>query len=121
MFNYETQNYLREQSIAEIIKNAFGVYKDYFREIFFSYALLVLPVSIFSFAVLYYLSEFALLGVVIYFSVNFLAGTVASMAITAIVSDVCLGNTPGIVKAYKRLSIKSIGKLVGTTLMFYLA
>jgi hypothetical protein len=119
MFNYGTQNYLKEQSIAEIIKNAFRVYKDYFREIFFSYAVLVLPFYSLSLVVAFLTSDakFILLGYVI----NFLVGTVTSMAITGIVSDVCLGNPPGIVKAYKRLSIKSIGKLVGTTLLSYLA
>ncbi len=128
--DYDTRNYLQEQSIPEIIKNAFEIYRDYFRELFLSYSLLVFPAWLISFIGLIVGlastpaldpgGNLLLVLVLLFILFNYLVSTVASIAIVNIVSDIFLKNSVGIVKAYKSMSFKSIGKLIGTTLLFYL-
>ena len=122
MFLYGERNYLQEQSIPEIVKNAIGIYRDYFREIFLCYFLLVFPAYLIGGAIMVVfiavVPESILLALVLF--VYFVFSTIATMAITVMVSDRCLGNAPGIRRTWQRLSLKSVAKLLATTSLFYL-
>ncbi len=122
MFSQRERNYLQEQTIPEIIKNTFSVYRHYFRQIFIAYVVIVFPAFVMGLVLINKMVDprWALTSLAAYFFVYFLFSTIATMAITVIVADVCLGNAPGLRRTWNRLSIKSMAKLLATTLLFYL-
>ena len=126
MFSFEEINYLQEQTIAEIVKNAFLIYRDHFLKFFLSYFLFMFPatvVGVLLAVVLTALSEknpalFALIYIP-YFGITFFISTVASVLVTLMISDICMGDPPNLKRAFKHLSLRLLGKLLITNLLFY--
>jgi hypothetical protein len=119
MFSYEEHDYLQEQTIAEVVKNAIHIYRTHFRKFFFSYFLLMLPATLLGFAGVAVFGDNVLLGFAIYETVGFVAGSVASLIVILIVSDICLGEPPSVKRAWKHISLLLLVKLVLTTILVY--
>lgn len=119
MFSYEERDYLQEQTIAEIVKNALHIYRKYFGKFFLSYFLLMLPATGLGFLGLIVFNDSFSLGTSIYFAVGFVGSSVASLVVTIVVSDICLGELPSIKRAWKHISVRLVGKLLVTNLLFY--
>lgn len=107
------RNFLQERSVAEIVKSAFWLYGAYFRKIFPSYFVLLFPAYILS----YIASKFRL-GFLVSWIIIQLTSTVASVVITIVVSDICLGEAPNLKRAWKHLSAGLLGRLLVTNLLF---
>jgi len=119
MFSYEERDYLQEQTIAEVVKNAIHIYRTYFRKFFFSYFLLVLPATFLGFAGVAFSGENFLLGLAVYETVGFVAASVASLIVILVVSDICLGEPPSVKRAWKHISVFLLVKLLLTSLLVY--
>ena len=119
MFSYEEHDYLQEQTIAEVVKNAIHIYRTYFRKFFFSYFLLMLPATILGFAGVAVSGDNFLLGLAVYETVGFVAAGVASLMVILVVSDICLGEPPSVKRAWKHISVSLVIKLLLTTLLVY--
>ncbi len=122
MFLYEERDYLQEQTIAETVKNAFLIYREHFRKFFFSYFLLMFPATLLGAAATIGLSLAGAtgIGVLAYFTITFFMSTVASVVVTLIVCDICLGTPPSAKRAFKHLSVGLLLRLLLSTLLFYL-
>jgi len=119
MFSHEERDYLQEQTIAEIVKNALTIYRKYFKKFFLSYFLLMLPATGLGFLGFIVFNDSIFLGLSIYWGVGFVASSVASLIVTIVVSDICLGELPSIKRAWKHISVRLVGKLLVTHLLFY--
>jgi hypothetical protein len=101
-------NYLREQSVGDVLRNAFVIYGKGFGVILLTFVLPVFP-----FLVLQLVPETASDNAL--YSVGFLVSLALSFfalgAITIAVSDICLGNRPSVARSYKRLFGSVVGKL----------
>jgi hypothetical protein len=93
-------NYLREQSVGDVLRNTFAIFGKGFRVIFLTYFLPILPFSIWQTeAQTAHATGLLLLGLV--FSV--IVSLLAFGAITISVSDICLGNAPSLMRSYKKI------------------
>lgn len=119
MFSYEERDYLQEQTIAEVVKNALQIYRTYFRKFFFSYFLLLLPATLLGIAGMVIFGDNFLLGFAVYEAVGFVAAGVASLIVMVVVSDICLGELPSVKRAWKHISVFLVVKLLLTNLLVY--
>jgi hypothetical protein len=105
-------NYLRPQTVGEVLRSTFAVYGKGFRVIFLSY-LPVLPLGICQNAALA-ARNMRLCGLILlcFFTVSLFA----SAAITVSVSDICLGNAPSLVRSYKKV-FAVMFKVLGTNIL----
>jgi hypothetical protein len=101
-------DYLREQSVGDVLRNAFVIYRKGFGVILLTFVLPVFP-----FLVLQIVPETARDNAL--YSVGFLVSLALSFfalgAITIAVSDICLGNRPSVTRSYKKLFGSVVGKL----------
>jgi hypothetical protein len=107
--------YIRAQSAGEIFRNAAHLYRENFRALFLVYVLPLAPLAA-SFG--YYVSgsgSCALLAVA--YALLVVGSVLAIVPITVVLSDVCLGNRPDLGRAFRLLSQRSAGRLVGTCLL----
>jgi hypothetical protein len=119
MFSYEERDYLQEQTIAEIVKNALSIYWRYFWKFFLSYFLLIFVATLLGFAGYLIFGDSPFTGIFVYLAVWFVSSCVASLIVIIVVSDICLGELPNLKRAWKHLSFRLIGKIVITNLLFY--
>src|SRR5690242_13845741 len=93
-------NYLREQSVGEVLRNAAEIYGRNFGVLFVTYFLPMLPFGIWQ-------SEAQAAGRLGLFWTALLCSMVVTFiawgAITIAVSDVCLGNKPTIARSYQKV------------------
>ncbi len=93
-------NYVREQSIGELVRNSFAVFGKGLGIILLTYLLPMLPF------ILMQGEALAAKATGLWLIAAFL-GTIASLlafgAITISVSDICLGNAPSLPRSYKRV------------------
>ena len=107
-------NYLKEHSSGEIIRNTFGLYFSNFFRLVFAYFILVYPFQI----VLTIGSQtgnipLTLIGTLLVFISSFFGMAV----VTLLVSDLCLGNEPSLRRYFKRSFGAVLWKLVSTNLL----
>jgi hypothetical protein len=105
-------NYLRPQTVGDVLHNTFAVYGKGFRVIFLS-SLPVLPFGI------YENEAIAAQAVELYFLILLCSAPVtffAFAAITVSVSDICLGNAPSLVRSYKKV-FAVMFKVLGTNIL----
>jgi hypothetical protein len=119
MFSYEARDYLQEQTIAEIVKNALSIYWRYFWKFFLSYSLLISLSTVLGFVGYALLGDSPFTGILVYFAVWFVGSCVASLIVTIVVSDICLGELPSLKRAWKHLSFRLVVKTLITNLLFY--
>jgi len=93
--------YLRRQSVAELLRNALHSYRRHFLTLFIAAALLEIPFSVAFELVTSQSSD--LLWALIAFLPYLCATSIAAGILTVLVSDVCLGNAPRVRRAYGRV------------------
>ncbi len=106
-------NYVREQTVGEIIRGTFKIYFSHFGAFFVS-VLLMIPFLIFT-NILYAQESYVLIGFVYIVAVVVVGFFYA--AITVIVSEICLGYKPSVARAYKRVFGMLIGKIFATNIL----
>lgn len=107
-------SYLRELSFSEIFRGSFKIYFHHFFTILLLYALPVYPISYLMGEATVH-SEWGLY--IILFIIGLLMSSLAYAAITVTLSDICLGNKPGIIRSYKYVFGPMIWKLLATNLL----
>lgn len=109
-------NYLRPQTVGDLLRNTFAVYGKGFRVIFLSYFLPVLPFGICA------NEAQAAKNMGLYWLIvlcSFPVSLAATAAITIAVSDICLGNAPSLVRSYKKVFAVML-KLLGTNILQFI-
>jgi hypothetical protein len=93
-------NYLRPQTVGDVLRNTFAIYGKGFGVIFLTYFLPILP-----FAICQTEAQTAHATGLLLLSVLFslIVSLLAFGAITISVSDICLGNAPSLVRSYKKI------------------
>lgn len=108
-------NYLRPQTVGEVLRNAGEIYGRNFGVIFVTYFLPVFPVGVWQ-------SEAQVAQAWGWFWFAFICSIVAALiawgAITIAVSDVCLGNKPSVARSYQKIfSSGVLGRLLVASLL----
>lgn len=107
-------SYVREQSIGEIVRGVFELYFKHFWTLSASSLFVMFPL-LFINGILELKKLWVLLGI-IYIPLILAIGFVYA-AIIVIVSEVCLGNQPSVIRAYRRVFGQLTGKIIITTLL----
>ena len=107
-------NYLRQQSVGDILRNTFSIYGRGFGAIFLTYFLPLFPVGLWETEArvagatgLYWLGVF----------VSIFASLFAFGAITVAVSDLVLGNKPSVARSYAKVFGNMFGRLFVASLL----
>ncbi len=101
-------NYLRPQSVGEVLRNAVEIYGRNFGVIFVTYFLPAFPIGVWQKEALvakawgwFWLALICLI----------VASCIAWGAITIAVSDICLGNKPSVARSYQKIFSGALGRL----------
>jgi hypothetical protein len=106
-------NYVRELSIADILRGTVAIYVTHFRTILLTFSLPVFPAAALQeVAKVEGLKSVAAVAGFLVLVLQF----IAQGALTITVSDVCLGHKPSTKRSYQRLSGALLGKLLLTAL-----
>jgi len=103
-------NYIREQSVREILNASLSIYFKHFGSVILV-SLLLFPIYC-----LAGIPETAIIGSLLLFFVL----SLVIAALTVLISEVCLGYKPSPARAYKRVFGTIIGKVFATGLLFSL-
>ena len=108
------KSYLRALSFGEIFTGCFEVYFRNFFTIFIIYALPIYPVT--------YVQNWLLIeenfpAFWVLLVINLLLTTIAYAAVAITLSDICLGNKPGIIRSYRYVFSSIFWKLLSTNLL----
>jgi hypothetical protein len=110
-------DYVREQSVGELLRNGVSIYRRNFWAVFATYFLVCFPLAWAYIEALLRGATGVAIGLVI---LNVLIGSIATGAVTILVSDVCLGNSVSLARAYKSLGVSRTAKILGTSLLVIL-
>jgi hypothetical protein len=115
----ESSSYLRTQSAGSILRGTFKLYRRHFGTLVLMYVLPVAPaMAVYVYALASEPSAPNVLGGLLLV----LAATLFAMAATTVaVSDVCLGQRPGVFRSYRRIAGATAVQIFLTTLLLYLA
>src|SRR5438445_7714901 len=101
-------DYVREQSVGELLRNGMSIYRRHFLAVFATYFVVCFPLA------WLYMEASARrsinAGVALFF-LNLLVISVATGALTILVSDICLGNSVSVGRAYKMLGAARSAKV----------
>jgi hypothetical protein len=93
-------NYVREQSVGDLVRNTFAIFGKGLGVILLTYLLPMLPFMIWQ-------VEAQAAKAIALWLIGIFFGTIASLlafgAITISVSDICLGNAPSLVRSYNKV------------------
>jgi hypothetical protein len=107
-------NYLRQQSVGEILRNAFAIYRRGFSAIFLGFFLPFFPFLLWQ-------TEAQVAGATGLTLLAMFCGSVVSLfswgALTVSVSDICLGNKPSVARSYRKVFGDVAGRLVSVSLL----
>jgi hypothetical protein len=107
-------NYLRQQTVGEVLRNAAEIYGRNFGVIFVTYFLPVFPFGVWQ-------NEAQVAKawgwVWLAFTSSMVASCIAWGAITIAVSDICLGNKPSIARSYRKIFSGALGRLFVASLL----
>jgi hypothetical protein len=103
--------YVRAQSAAEIFRNAARLYRTHFWALFLAYLLPMSPLLV-AYAIAVATKSLTLTCVASL--ILLVATSIATLPMTAVVSDICLGNQPDLARAFRLLLN---GGIVGTYLL----
>lgn len=107
-------DYVREQSVGELLRNGAEIYRGHFLTVFASYFVLALPLG-------WLAAEASIRGqsqiFVALLSINVVLASVAAAAVTIAVSNVCVGNRTDLGQAYKSLGVARALKVLWTSLV----
>ena len=108
------RNYLQPQTTGDVLRNTFAIYGKGFWAILLTFLLPVFPFQVWQ------AEAKAANNTPLYF-LAFVAGIVGGLfafgAIAITVSDICLGNKPGVTRSYKRVFSTIPGKLLVTNFL----
>ncbi len=108
------RNYLQPQTTGDVLRNTFAIYGKGFWAILLTFLLPVLPFQVWQ-------AEAKAANNTSLYVLAFVVGTVAGLfafgAIAIAVSDICLGNKPGVTRSYKRVFSTIPGKLLVTNFL----
>jgi hypothetical protein len=93
-------NYVREQSVGELVRNTFAIFGKGLGVILLTYLLPMLPFTIWQVEA-QAAKAIGLLIIAIFFAT--IASLLAFGAITISVSDICLGNAPSLLRSYRKV------------------
>lgn len=106
-------NYVREQSVGELVQHSFAVFGKGLGIILLTYLLPMLPFTLVQ-------GEAQAAKAIGVWIIAVLLGTIASLlafgAITISVSDICLGNPPSLTRSYKRV-FRLFGKMFTASML----
>ena len=100
-------NYLRPQSVGEVLRNAVEIYGRNFGVIFVTYFLPAFPIGVWQKEALVAKAWGWFWLALICFIV---ASCIAWGAITIAVSDICLGNKPSVARSYQKIFSGALGR-----------
>jgi uncharacterized membrane protein len=107
-------NFLRQQSVGEILRNVFAIYRHGFGAIFLGYFLPFFPFLLWQ-------TEAQAAGATGLTVLAIFCGFVASVfslgALTVSVSDICLGSRPSVARSYRKVLGNVAGRLVSVSLL----
>jgi len=106
--------FIRAQSAGEIFRNAAHLYRKNFLALFLVY---VLPLAPFQAWFGYAAQGMSLAGLAAAYALLIVLSVLAIVPITIVLSDICLGTRPDLGRAFRHLSLRSAGLLVGTCLL----
>jgi hypothetical protein len=110
-------NFIREQTVGELLRSTFGIYFKHFGSMFLVTFIGLLP-TLLSVLLLLAWKDLALLfGVIGYFLLLISISVFIPAASTVIVSDISLGHKPSVFRASKRVLGAILGKLFGTAFL----
>ncbi len=113
-------NYLRVHSAGEVLRDAAHIYRKNTRVVFWTFMLPMAPA-----ALLYgFVSARSSLGLgsstavnVLALALLFLCSIFSTAPLTIVLADICVGNSPSVIHAYRRAFDRSVGRLIGTFLL----
>jgi hypothetical protein len=109
-------NYLREQSTGELVRNTFQIYRRHFLIVVPIYALINLPTAILTTFLPDSLSRMATYGLDLLF-----VTPLAVACISVLLWDVCMGNTPSVSRAFRKVMSAGGLRVLGVNLLMVLA
>jgi hypothetical protein len=108
------RNYLQPQTTGDVLRNTFAIYGKGFRAILLTFLLPELPFQVWQ-------AEARAANNTPLYVLAYLAGITACLfafgAIVIAVSDICLGNKPGVTRSYKKVFSTIPGKLLVTNFL----
>jgi hypothetical protein len=107
-------NYLRPQTVGEVLRNAAQIYFRNFGVIFVTFFVLVFPFNVFQNEA-QVAKAWALMSLAAILSI--LASCIAWGALTIAVSDICLGNKPSVSRSYQKIFGPAFGRLLLASLL----
>jgi hypothetical protein len=113
--HFPVDNYLRPQSTGALLRNTFRFYRRNFLTLFLTFLPAALPALILS---LY--GSGSILGMIYVYALSILLSLFMTIPFTVVISDICVGNPPNILRAYRRILGRRTFKIVGTILLQFL-
>ena len=107
-------NYLRPQTVGELLRNAAEIYFRNFGVVFVTFFLPVLPFSVWQNEA-QVAQAWAWMWLAVAFST--VASCIAWGALTIAVSDICLGNKPSLARSYQKIFGSAFGRLLVASLL----
>lgn len=102
-------NYLRPQTVGEVLRNAAEIYFRNFGVIFVTFFLPVFPFSVWQNEA-QVAQAWAWMWLALIFSI--VASCISWGALTIAVSDICLGNKPSVARSYQKIFGRALGRLL---------
>ena len=102
------ETYARVQTGDEILQNAWRIYAGYFRAFLFAYILPLAPLSVLFPVAIERAPAVAVAMAPVWIVLSYLM----TIPVTAIISDICLGNTPGLIRSYRQVPGRATVKIV---------
>lgn len=105
-------SYIGVQTAGDVFRNAARLYLGHFRVFFLAYFIPMAPVTL--------LLEMTMPDSWWRVVPDLVSASVMAIPVTAIISDICLGNTPGVRRAYRHVLGRMSGNLLAATLLNWL-
>jgi hypothetical protein len=108
------ETFLREHSVGSIIRSSFRIFSKHYPILFVVYTLPTFPAVVLQ-QEAQHAGNIELMLVGVFF--NILLGFFAFAAITVAISDICLGDRPSVIRAYRRILGPTAWKLLWSNLL----
>jgi hypothetical protein len=108
-------DYVREQSVGELLRNGVSIYRRNFLAVFATYFIVCFPLA---WLYMEAVDQEAFGLALSLLLVNLVAVSLATGALTILVSDMCLGNAVSVARAYKSLGATRLAKVFATSMLF---
>jgi len=113
------ETYIRVQTAGDVFRNAARLYLGHFRVFFLAYLIPVAPILVLATRALVLRAQAG--AQLALFLLWMALAYVMTIPIMAIISDICLGNAPGVRRAYRHVFGRATGKVAPALLAAYCA